>query len=246
MSQGGYFTLSPDRWSPEQISKYLKINYKTLPELHISPEAIYQYVYRSPHRDKYSQRLRSKRRSRRLRKPGGVKRGGIRNRVSIRARSSEIEARQTPGHWEGDLLMEKEQKSAIGTLVERTTRFVIIVPIPSKDSTSVVNAFLAALEGFPPSLKKSLTYDQGTEMAQHERFTQLSGMQVYFADPGCPWQRGSNENTNGLIREFFPKGTDLNQVSKDELKQAQELLNTRPRKVLGFSTPKKCLFDFMN
>ncbi len=229
------------RWSPEQISNYLKIHYPSQPELYISPEAIYQYIYRSPHRDKYSKALRSKRRSRRLRKPAGIRRGGIRNRVSIHSRSAEVEVREVPGHWEGDLVIGKGHRSAIGTLVERTTRYVIIVPLQAKDSRSVVDAFLSELEGLPTALKKSLTYDQGSEMAQHEYFTQQSGMSVYFADPGSPWQRGSNENTNGLIRDFYPKGTDFNLVTREELKHVQELLNTRPRKVLEFDTPMKCL-----
>jgi IS30 family transposase len=229
------------RWSPEQISNVLKKKYPQQTDLHVSPEAIYQHVYRSSNRAVYCAALRSKRKKRRSHKSGGIKRGGIRNRVSIHSRPTEVESREVPGHWEGDLIVGKGHKSAIGTLVERTTRYTIIVPLKAKDSESVVNAFLSEMNKLPSYLKKSLTYDQGSEMAQHERFTLCSGIPVYFADPGSPWQRGSNENTNGLVRESFPKGTDFREIADSELKHVEELLNTRPRKVLDYVSPKQSM-----
>ncbi len=233
------------RWSPEQISNHLKIVYPNEHELHISPESIYKYVYKSPQRSVFTQVLRSKRKKRKSRKSAGMRRGGIKNRVSIHSRPAEVDDRKIPGHWEGDLIIGKGHMSAVGTLVERKTRSVIIVPLEAKDSESVVNAFISELERFPSDLKKSLTYDQGSEMAQHENFTRSTGMQVYFADPGSPWQRGSNENTNGLIREFFPKGTDFSKVTINELKSVEKLLNGRPRKVLGYQTPKQSMEMFL-
>lgn len=230
-------------WSPEQISHGLKRRYPSMTELHISSEAIYKYVYRSPNREIFSKALRRKRKYRRRRSSVGIRRGGIRNRVSIRERDPAVETRKEPGHWEGDLIIGKDGKSAIGTAVERTSRTVRLVRVSAKTSETVVDAFLASFESLPRWLKKSFTYDQGSEMAQHERFTSQSGMQVYFANPGSPWQRGSNENTNGLLREFFPKGTDLNLVSDSELKRVEALLNTRPRKVLGYQTPDERLAE---
>ena len=232
------------RWSPEQISCWLKIHYPSIEELHISPEAIYKYIYRSPNRNIYIQALRKKRKYRRRRSSKGLRRGGIRNRVSIRERDPKVKTRDIPGHWEGDLIIGKNNKSAIGTLVERSSRFVKLTRPATKTSDSVVSAFVATLKDLPHWLKRSLTYDQGSEMAQHERFTHETGIQVYFADPGSPWQRGSNENTNGLLREFFPKKTDLSLVSDNELRRVENLLNSRPRKILGYATPAECLDKF--
>lgn len=230
-------------WSPEQISQRLKHQYPSDTELHVSPEAIYKYVYRSPFRRIYIQALRRKRKYRRRRSATGVRRGGIRNRVSIRERDFSVESRDEPGHWEGDLIVGKNGKSAIGTAVERTSRTVRLARVTAKTSETVVDAFLARFRDLPGWLKRSFTYDQGTEMSQHERFTSESGMQVYFANPGSPWQRGSNENTNGLLREFFPKGTDLSLASDNELRRVEVLLNTRPRKILGYQTPDERLAE---
>ena len=232
------------RWSPEQISESLKLRYPSILSLHVSTEAIYKYVYRSPNRDIFCQALRRKRKSRKSRKTGEIRRGGIRNKVSIRERDPEAETRLVPGHWEADLIVGLNGRSAIGTLVERTTRFVILVGLENKTSDCVVNGFLSALENHSDWFKKSLAYDQGTEMAQHERFTQESGIPVYFADPGSPWQRPSNENTNGLLREFFPKKTDLSLVTDEELRCVEKLMNTRPRKVLEYLTPQQRLAEF--
>ncbi len=226
-------------WSPEQISYALKRRYPSMTELHVSPEAIYKYIYRSPNREIFTQALRRKRKYRRRRRSGGIRRGGIRNRVSIKERDPAVETREEPGHWEGDLIIGKGGQSAIGTAVERTSRFVRLAQVSTKKSETVVDAFLARFRDLPRWIKKSFTYDQGTEMAEHERFASESGMQVYFANPGSPWQRGSNENTNGLLREFFPKGTDLSLVPDSELRRVEALLNARPRKVLGYATPQE-------
>lgn len=228
-------------WSPEQISQVLKQRYPTISELHISTEAIYKYVYRSPRRFAFTQALRRRRKYRRSRSSSVGYRGGIRNRVSIRERDPKVETRDEPGHWEGDLIIGKNGKSAIGTVVERTSRFVRLARVSTKKSVTVVDAFLERFRDLPEWLKKSFTYDQGSEMAEHERFTDESGMQVYFANPGSPWQRGSNENTNGLLREFFPKGTDLSLISDSELKRVEMLMNSRPRKILGYATPQEKL-----
>ena len=149
-----------------------------------------------------------------------------------------LKAKYLKNRWEGDLIMGKEHKTAIGTLVERTLRFTLIVPlIKKKDSVTTVVNFAKAFEMLPEWLKKSLTYDRGSEMSWHEVFTKDTGIKVYFADPHSPWQRGTNENTNGLIRQFFPKKTDFSKCTLEEIQRAQDLLNNRPRKVLGFMTP---------
>lgn len=234
------FLLLQKRYSPVQISKYLKKKYPTLSILHISPEAIYKYVYGSPMRALFTKALRRKRKKRRQKK-NFYSRGGIRNKTSIHKRPSEVQSREIAGHWEGDLIIGKGQKSAIGTLVERSTRYCLLIPLSSKDSETVTNAFVKAFETIPISLKKSLTYDQGREMAFHEKFTEKTNMNVYFADPGSPWQRGTNENTNGLVRDFLPKGTDFTNVTPEEINKIQHILNERPKSVLNYAMPKDAL-----
>jgi len=145
------------------------------------------------------------------------------------------------GHWESDLIIGKDRKGAVGTIVDRATRYTILVPLESKHTQHVVDRFGVALNALPPDLRKSITHDHGTEMSHHETLAHKSGILVYFADPGCPWQRPTNENTNGLIREFFPKGSDLTIVKDDELERVQSLLNNRPRKCLGFRTPNEVM-----
>ena len=188
------FLLVERRFSPEQISNFLKIKHPNMKYLNISTEAIYQYVYTSPIRKQLTRYLRKRHMKRRPKKKSGIKRGGIRNKVSIHQRPRSIENMEVAGHWEGDLIIGKGQQSAIGTLVERSTRYTLIVPVKSRKSEDVTTAFLDKLKGIPANLKKSLTYDQGSEMAQHEKFTRESGMTVYFADQGKLWQRGTNEN----------------------------------------------------
>jgi len=228
------------RWSPEQIAHWLKEAY---PEhMHVSHESIYTYIYVLPRgnlRKELISYLRQGARGRQRRKRDTDERGKIPNKVTIRERPKEVEDRTVPGHWESDLIIGKEHKSAIGTLVERTTRTTILVPLKSKDAPTVRKAFTKTVKRLPKETFLSMTHDRGSEMAEHELFTKDTEVQVYFADPHSPWQRGTNENTNGLVRDFFPKGTDFNLVSVRELKRVQKLLNERPRKSLGWKTPKE-------
>jgi IS30 family transposase len=166
----------------------------------------------------------------------GQQRGQIVDAVSIRARPPEVEDRAVPGHWEGDLLTGTVQ-SHIATLVERQSRYVVLVKVASKDTATVVRALTRTVKTLPTGLMASLTWDRGTELAAHARFTLATDVQVYFCDPQSPWQRGSNENTNGLLRQYFPKGTDLSTVSQARLNAVARRLNTRPRKTLGYQTP---------
>lgn len=158
--------------------------------------------------------------------------------LSIEERPKEVEDRTVPGHWEGDLIMGRYKRTALGTLVERTTRYALLVPLGrKKDAASVRKAYARALRTVPSELRKTLTYDQGKEMSQHKRFTVDTGITVYFAHPGSPWERGTNENTNGLIRQYFPKGTEFDKVPTREIKRVQRKLNDRPRAALGFYKP---------
>jgi len=230
------------RWSPEQIAHFLKATYPTDMRMQVSHESIYTYIYVLPRgalRKELISYLRQGSRGRQRRKRGTDERGKIPNMVSIRERPAEVENRTVPGHWESDLVVGKGHRSAIGTLVERTTRATILVPLKAKDAQTVRQEFAKAVKKLPKEACISLTHDRGTEMHQHELFTKETEVQVYFADPYSPWQRGTNENTNGLIRQFFPKGTDFNTVSVRELKRVQKLLNERPREVLGWETPKE-------
>jgi IS30 family transposase len=166
--------------------------------------------------------------------------------VSIHDRPDTVEDRQEPSHWEGDLVIGKDHKSAIGTLVERTTRFTIIVSfVGTPNAITTAHAFAAALGVLPTHMKKSLTYDRGTEMASHQRFSELTGIPVFFADPYSPWQRGTNENTNGLIRDYLPKGTDFREIDDARLIAIESALNSRPRKTLEYHTPEQ-LFSWLN
>ena len=226
-------------WTPEQIAKRLKILYPDNMNMRISHESIYSYVYVMPRttlKREIVACLRRKHKNRRSRK-GQSKTGPIQDYLSIEERPAEVADRIVPGHWEGDLIMGHMNKSAIGALVERTTRMVFIVKLKKKDAGSVRKAFAAEFKELPASLKKTLTYDQGQEMAQHKLFTKDTDIQVYFAHPHSPWERGTSENTNALIRQFFPKGTNFLRISKKRLKEVQDLLNDRPRKIHDFYTP---------
>lgn len=228
--------------SPEQISKTFKIEHADEPLKWISHETIYKYIYAMPKgelRKVFTHHLRSKRRLRKDRSQVHAKRGQIIDAISISERPQEVNDRSVPGHWEGDLIIGKNHKSALGTLVERKTRLVILVPIKGKDAKTVRESFAEVFSEIEPEMRLSMTYDRGLEMAEHKILTEQTGVKVYFADPNSPWQRGTNENTNGLIRQYFPKGTDFNKVTLEEIKFAQNRLNTRPRKVLGWSTPIK-------
>ncbi len=234
-------------WSPEEISKRLKVEYAWDLNMQVSHEAIYQYIYVLPRgelKQLLIKGLRQERKHRRAQKRGEATetRGKIANMLSIEERPAEVAERSVPGHWEGDLILGKYKRSALGTLVERTTRYTILVPLGEhKDAASVREAYAEAFKSLPVELKKSLTYDQGKEMSEHEQFTIDTGIQVYFAHPGSPWERGTNENTNGLIRQYFPKGTDFTQVSKEEILEAQRKLNDRPRRALGYLKPDEVI-----
>lgn len=230
-------------WSPKAISERIKKEYAWDMDMQISHEAIYQYIYVLPRgelKQTLIRALRQEHKYRRTQKRGQLEenRGKIANMLSIEERPAEVADRTVPGHWEGDLILGKYKRSALGTLVERTTRYTILVPLGNrKDANSVRVAYAEAFKTVPEELKKTLTYDQGKEMSQHEQFTIDTGIQVFFAHPGSPWERGTNENTNGLIRQYFPKGTDFSQVSIDEIKEVQRRLNDRPRKVLNYDKP---------
>lgn len=234
------------RWSPEQVSGYLKKDGRSR---QISYETIYRYIYSLQDLEEktlWIKSLRQRQKKRRSRKGKTEKRGKIPNRVSIHDRPQSVEGREEFGHWEGDLMIGKNHASAIGTVVERVTRYTLIVELPNQRiSETVVGKFSAELNKLPIHCRRSMTYDNGHEMSKHEQFSEKTGMSVYFADPGCPSQRGTNENTNGLIRDFFPKGTDFSSVSYQELKRTETLLNQRPRKVLGFKTPEQALRKMM-
>ena len=234
-------------WSPQEISKRLKIEYAWDMNMQVSHEAIYQYIYVLPRgelKQLLIKGLRQERKHRRPQKRGDTTetRGKIANMLSIEERPAEVADRSVPGHWEGDLILGKYKHSALGTLVERTTRYTILVPLGEhKDAASVREAYAEAFKSLPAELKKSLTYDQGKEMSEHEQFTIDTGIQVYFAHPGSPWERGTNENTNGLIRQYFPKGTDFTQVSKEQILEVQRKLNDRPRRALGYLKPDEVI-----
>lgn len=227
-------------WSPKQISDALKQFYPFDPTMQISHESIYYHIYIQPKKEVEKlliSQLRQKRKYRGNTRRGADKRTTIKDPIRIDERPAEVLTREIPGHWEGDLVLGKNRESAIGTLVERTTRFLIIVPLKKRDSTTVRKAFESEFRKLPDNLKLSLTYDNGTEMAQHKTFTKNSKVKVYFTHPYSPWERPTNENTNGLIRDYFPKGTDFNLVSKKQLKEVQNQLNERPRKTLEYESP---------
>jgi IS30 family transposase len=228
-------------WSPEQIAGWLKCTYAEDESYQVSHETIYKSLFiqaRGALKKELLQHLRSKRAMRRSRhaslKDEGL--GDITNTVSIRERPASVEDRAVPGHWEGDLIF-GTNNSQIATLVERHTRYVMLAKVKSKDTETVINALIKQAHKLPGELYKSLTWDRGKEMADHQRFTLATDIKVYFCDPQSPWQRGSNENTNGLLRQYFPKGTDLSVHSQAKLNAVARQLNERPRKTLGFQTP---------
>lgn len=237
------------RWSPEQIARWLKREYSE-PAMHVSAETIYTYLYVLPRGELRRELLRALRQERKYRHRRDRKRGGRRaileDMLSIEERPAAVADRTIPGHWEGDLLVGgRREQSVLGTLVERTTRTVLLVPLKSKRADEVRKAFAREIRRLPQQMRLSLTYDQGREMAEHKLFTQQTRMKVYFAHPRSPWERGTNENTNGLIRQFFPKGLDFRTVSRREIKHVQHLLNARPRKVLNFRTPYEAMREVL-
>lgn len=231
-------------WSPNQIAKMLKVEFKEDVSMQASHESIYQYIYVLPKGELKKtlitglRQSRKYRRTQRQQKQDEETRGKIKAMLSIHERPVEVEDRIIPGHWESDLIIGKYKRSAVATLVERVTRYTMIVPLSEgKDALSVRFALEQAVKTIPENLRRTLTHDQGKEMSQHQQFTIDTNMTVYFADPASPWQRGTNENTNGLIRQFFPKGTDFNLVTREQIQRAQDLLNGRPRAVLDYQTP---------
>lgn len=228
------------RWSPRQIAEWLAMTYPEDPTMQVSAETIYQSLYvqaRGVLRAELTRYLRRGASRRHTRASQQRPRAsGIVGAISISARPAESADRAVPGHWEGDLIAGAES-SHIATLVERASRYTLLVKIPSKDSVLVARALARKIRTLPTGLKASLTWDRGSEMTQHAAFTLATQMAVFFCDPHKPWQRGTNENTNGLLRQYFPKGTDLSQFSQRQLDAVATQLNTRPRETLGWQTP---------
>jgi IS30 family transposase len=228
-------------WSPEQIAGWLKYTYPDDENFQVSHETIYQSLFiqaRGALKKELLQHLRHTRTMRRGRShtQKTATHGRIKDTVSIRERPASVEDRAVPGHWEGDLII-GSHNSQIATLVERRTRYVMLVRVPSKDTKTVINALIKHAHKLPRELYKSLTWDRGKEMADHRRFSLDTDINVYFCDPRSPWQRGSNENTNGLLRQYFPKGMDLSNIHQNRLNAVARQLNERPRKTLDFRTP---------
>ncbi|HXZ74048.1 MAG TPA: IS30 family transposase [Streptosporangiaceae bacterium] len=232
------------RWSPEQISRRLAAEFGDRPEMRVSHETIYQSLYvqgRGALRRELAASLRTGRALRRPRRAAGQRRGKIPGMVNISERPAEAADRAVPGHWEGDLII-GTGGSAIGTLVERSTRFVLLLHLPAGHGADAVAAAMTTAMGtLPAQLRRSLTWDQGSEMAGHPQIAMATGMDIYFCDPHSPWQRGSNENTNGLLRQYFPKSTSLSVHSREHLAAVAAELNARPRKTLGWKTPAEAL-----
>jgi len=228
-------------WSPEQIAGWLKHRFPDDERYRVSPETIYRSLFIQARGALKKELLEHLRRTRGMRRSRhhtqkGDDHGRITDTVSIRERPAAVEDRAVPGHWEGDLLS-GSRNSQIATLVERHTRYVMLAKVDSKDTETVINALIKHSHSLPRELYQSLTWDRGKEMAEHKRFTLATDIKVYFCDPQNPWQRGSNENTNGLLRQYFPKGTDLSVHSQAHLNAVARRLNERPRKTLNFETP---------
>jgi len=241
--------------SPEQISKRLREDFPDDPELQVSHEAIYQSLYiqgRGALRRELTQHLRTGRSMRKPQRQATTRRsrrGGtqIKDMINIAERPPEAADRAVPGHWEGDLITGAENRTAIGTLVERTTGFLILLHLPENHSAlAVQEAVTTAIAALPEMLRKTLTWDQGSEMTNHARIAEATGLEIYFCDPHSPWQRGTNENTNGLLRQYFPKGSDLSVHTPDQLAAVAEELNGRPRKTLDFLKPAEVMAELLS
>ena len=229
------------QWAPEQIAGWLKRTYAGDEMMQVSHETIYKSLFIQARGALKKELLQHLRRTRAIRRSRHHTQktddhGRITDTVSIRERPAEVEDRAVPGHWEGDLLI-GSRNSQIATLVERNTRYAMLARVKSKDSETVINALIKQAHKLPRELYKSLTWDRGSEMADHKRFSLETDIKVYFCDPQSPWQRGSNENTNGLLRQYFPKGMDLSNVSQNKLNAVARQLNERPRKTLDYETP---------
>jgi IS30 family transposase len=235
------------RWSPQQIAGWLERRYGNDQTQRVSHETIYRSLFiqaRGVLKKELVEQLRSRRSLRRSKyaTTKGQPRGQIIDAVSIRERPAEVEDRAVPGHWEGDLLS-GAKNTHIATLVERQSRFALLIKLSGKDAASVAEALCQQVQRLPQELRKSLTWDRGLELARHKQFTVATDVKVYFCDPQSPWQRGTNENTNGLLRQYFPKGTDLSGFSQSDLNRVARRLNQRPRKTLGYQTPAERLSE---
>jgi transposase, IS30 family len=237
-------------WSPEQVSARLAADFPDRPEMRVSHETIYQALYvqgRGALRRELTRHLRTGRSLRKPRRTEGERRGRIQDMVMIAARPPEADDRAVPGHWEGDQIAGRAGKSQIGTLVERTTRYTMLVPMPGgKSAAAFADAVIPVIADLPASLRRSLTWDQGKEMALHKQIAVAADVKIYFCDPHSPWQRPANENTNGLLRQYFPRGSDLSVHSPQRLAEVADELNGRPRKVLGWKTPAEAMAEFLD
>jgi IS30 family transposase len=236
-------------WSPRQIARTLRRMWPDQPERHVSHETIYNAIYAHPRgelRRALVACLRQSRSTRRPRSGGEDRRGQIPEMVSIHVRPPEVDDRVMPGHWEGDLIKGAGNRSSVAVLVERTTRLVLLARMPDATAESALAAFTAKLNSIIRPLRQTLTYDQGKEMARHKELTAATGVRVYFCDPHSPWQKGSCENTNGLLRQFLPKGTDLSVHDQDALDSIADLMNNRPRQTLGWDSPYQAFMQLMS
>ena len=234
-------------WSPQQVAKRLRLEHPHHPEMHVSHETIYQSLYVQGRGELRRELARCLRTGRAMRRPeGGVeRRGQIPAMVMVSERPAEANDRAVPGHWEGDLIIGKGGRSAVGTLVERSTRFALLLHLEDRSAAAVEEEMRRAIRTLPAELRRSITWDQGKEMANHASFTLATGIPIYFCDPHSPWQRGSNENTNGLLRQYMPKGTDLSQLTRADLRRIQRSLNNRPRQTLGYRTPREKMTELV-
>jgi IS30 family transposase len=231
-------------WSPEQIAKRIRLDFPRDKTMRVSHETIYQALFvqgRGGLRQELTKALRTGRARRYVKgpNPGRGKRGTLKDMVLISERPPEVQDRAVPGHWEGDLLIGRGQKSQVATLVERSTRFVMLVKLPERSAQTVRAALAKKILTLPQALRRTLTWDRGREMAQHRQFTVQTDVAVYFCDPHSPWQRGTNENTNGLLRQYMPKATDLSTLGDSDLNAIADSLNGRPRKTLDWMTPSE-------
>lgn len=234
------------RWSPQQIAGKLRGDYPQQRDRQVSHQTIYNAIYAMPRgqlRREMTRWLRQKRAARRRSDSGPEKRGKLTNLPSIHGRPDEAAERQVPGHWEGDLIRGAYNRSAVGTLVDRSTLFVLLVRMKGATADAALEGYSRTFSALPEAWRKTLTYDQGKEMARHRELTERTGIKVYFADPHSPWQRGINENINGLLREYLPKGQDLSVYSQRQLNRIAHSLNTRPRKTLGFRAPLEVFYE---